>query len=82
MTLKKMECFTENLLSLSLGLRLFTEKEEYEEEYMYKETSAGDTFVPYENYYVKYYPVRVFCSLLLQLYDYAFVYACWILLTA
>ena len=29
------------------------EKEEEEEEYIYKEASNDDTYVPYENYYTK-----------------------------
>ena len=52
--------FLQNLLDVSYDYQisraevLYTlEKEEEEEEYIYKEASTDDTYVPYEDYYTK-----------------------------
>ena len=50
----------QNLLDVSYDYQIFRaevlytlEKEEEEEEYIYKEASTDDTYVPYEDYYTK-----------------------------
>ena len=52
--------FLENLLDVSHDYYIFRaevlytlEKEEEEEEYIYREASTDDTYVPYEDYYTK-----------------------------
>ena len=62
MTQRKSECFTGYmfLLDVSHDYYIFRaevlytlEKEEEEEEYIYREASTDDTYVPYEDYYTK-----------------------------
>ena len=52
--------FLQHLLDVSYDYQIFRaevlytlEKEEEEEEYIYKEASTDDTYVPYEDYYTK-----------------------------
>ena len=52
--------FFQNLLDISYNHKIFRaevlytlEKEEEEEEYIYKEASTDDTYVPYEDYYTE-----------------------------